>query len=164
MPVSRTFTGRFLLSLALALPLVAPVVGAGQTRAVQFAKDSSSATLQGSVKGDRSVDYTLRAAAGQTMTVAMDSRLAFFNVLPPGSRDVAIYNSSIDGNRWSGVLEQAGVYTLRVYLMRNEARRGTAAPYTLKVGITGGASPNDAKVPGTAFHARGELPCTMGAK
>ena len=137
---------------------------AGQTREVQFAKGASSATLKGTVKGDQFVDYTLRAGAGQTMKVAMTSRLAYFNVLPPGSKDVAIYNSSINGNTWSGPLEQAGVYTVRVYLMRNEARRGTVAPYTLTLGITGAAQGADAKVGGTNFHATGQVPCTLGSE
>ena len=134
-----------------------------QSRTVQFAKGTSSATLSGSVRGDKFVDYTLRASAGQTMQVSMASRLAYFNVLPPGSKDVAIYNSSIDGNEWRGQLENSGIYTVRVYLMRNEARRGTAADYVLKVAVTGSAV-TDAKVAGTPFHAVGELPCIMGVE
>jgi len=38
-------------------------------RPVQFAKGKSGATIQGSLTGDQTVDYTLRAAAGQMMTV-----------------------------------------------------------------------------------------------
>ncbi|WP_374536460.1 hypothetical protein [Chitinimonas taiwanensis] len=124
-----------LAALGCALALAPLAHAANQTRPVQFANGASSATLKGTVKGGHYVDYTLRAAAGQTMKVDMTSQLAYFNVLPPGSKDVAIYNSSVNGNSWSGTLEQAGAYTLRVYLMRNEARRGTAAPYTLTVGI-----------------------------
>lgn len=137
---------------------------AGAARAVQFTAGASAATLQGTVKGDAFVDHTLRADAGQTMSVSLVSRRAYFNVLPPGSKDVAIYNSSINGNTWSGPLDQAGVYTVRVYLMRNEARRGTTAPYTLTVGITGAGHGRDAKVAGTAFHATGSLPCTLGTE
>lgn len=147
----------------VACTAVAPAFAAGQTRPVQFAKGASAATLTGTVKGDSYVDYALRAGAGQTMTVSMASRLAYFNVLPPGSKDVAIYNSSINGNEWRGRLEHAGQYTVRVYLMRNEARRGTAADYTLTVGITGAVS-HDAKVAGTPFHATGQVPCALGAE
>jgi hypothetical protein len=43
---------------------------------------------------------------------------AFFNILPPGSSDVAIYNSSIDGNGATAIrLPASGDYTIRVYLM-----------------------------------------------
>ena len=76
-------------------------------------------------------------------------------MLPPGSKDVAIYNSSINGNDYSGTLEEAGAYTIRVYLMRNEARRGVQAAYTLNVGIADAAASGDTKVAGTKFHATG---------
>jgi hypothetical protein len=146
--------------VAALFPAALPQANA-QSRTVQFAKGASSATLSGSVRGDKFVDYTLRASAGQTMQVSMASRLAYFNVLPPGSKDVAIYNSSIDGNDWRGQLENSGVYTVRIYLMRNEARRGTAVDYVLKVAVTGSAI-TDAKVAGTPFHAVGEVLCIMG--
>lgn len=155
-----------LLALAIALGVAPAVHAASQTRPVQFAKGTSAATIKGSVKGYDTMDYTLRAAAGQTMTVSMKASHAgaFFNVLPPGSKDVATYNSSVGGNDFSGTLEKAGTYTIRVYLMRNEARRGVQADYTLNVGITGAAASGDAKVAGTKFHATGQVPCTMGTE
>ncbi len=155
-----------LSAAAFALGVSPAVHAASQTRPMAFAKGTSAATLQGSVKGHDTMDHTLRAAAGQTLTVSMKAShaSAFFNVLPPGSRDVAIYNSSIHGNDHVLTLEQSGVYTIRVYLMRNEARRGVQADYTLRVGITGAAAPGDAKVAGTAFHATGQLPCSMGTE
>lgn len=160
---------RKLLALIAVLAVTAvaqptTVSAASQTRAVQFAKGTSAATIKGSVKGYDTMDYTLRAAEGQVMTVSMKAAHpgAFFNVLPPGSKDAAIHIGSAAGNEWTGTLEAAGTYTVRVYLMRNEARRGVQSGFTLNVGIAGGASPSDAKVPGTQFHAKGELECTMG--
>lgn len=128
-----------LLAVSVALGLAPALQAASQTRVVQFAKGASSALIEGKVKGRDTMDYTLRAGAGQTMTVSMKASHpgAYFNLLPPGSKDVAIYNSSINGNEFSGTLDKAGVYTLRVYLMRNEARRGTQADFTLNVGISG---------------------------
>ena len=60
---------------------------------VQFAKGASSASLQGKLKGDEMVDYVVRAGAGQTLTVALKKTNSqnYFNVLPPGSTDVAMY-------------------------------------------------------------------------
>lgn len=146
--------------------------GAIESRAVHFAKGASSATLEGSLKGDQTVDYTLDARAGQTMTVklATDNTANYFNVLPPGSADVAIFVGSTGGNDWSGTLPSDGAYTIRVYLMRSAARRNEVARYTLTVGITGkpaaaalGAAPaSDAKVAGTKYHATGTVPCWMG--
>lgn len=123
--------------LALAFGAAFPSAAFAASQTVQFAKGADSATLKGSVVGDRFMDYKLRANAGQTMTVdlAASNPSLYFNVLPPGSNDVAIYNSSTASNQWTGRLDQSGDYTIRVYLFRNEARRGTKATYTLKVGI-----------------------------
>lgn len=146
-----------------------------ETRPIQFAKGASSATVKGTIRGDRTVDYTLRARAGQTMTVKLATRHGanYFNVLPPGSGDVAIFVGSTGGNDWTGVLPSDGEYTLRVYLMRSAARRKESASYTLTVGVTGdtgqapsspgSATPGDARVAGTPYHATGPLPCSMGS-
>jgi hypothetical protein len=146
-----------------------------ETRPIQFAKGASSATVKGTIKGDQTVDYTVRARAGQTMRVKLDTRhtATYFNVLPPGSNDVAIFVGSSGGNEWSGALPADGEYKLRVYLMRSAARRNESASYTLTVGVTGSAGASapsalgqapagDAKVPGTRYHATGPLPCAMG--
>lgn len=140
---------------------------------VQFAKGASSATMQGRISGDQTVDYTLRAKAGQAMTVTLETRhpATYFNVLPPQS-ETALFVGSTSGNAWSGALPGDGLYRVRVYLMRSAARRGESAAYTLKVGVTGTAVPAakvdapsvDAKVKGTPFHATGPLPCALGDK
>jgi len=145
------------------------------TRPVHFAKGASSTTLKGTLKGDRTVDYTLRARAGQTMNVTLktSNNANYFNVLPPGSKDAAIFVGSSGGNEWSGALPSDGEYTIRVYLMRSAARRGESADYTLTIGVTGGpaaasalgkAPAGDAKVKGTPYHATGYVPCSMGSE
>jgi hypothetical protein len=140
----------------------------GEIHQVRFAKGASSATLKGSISGDRYVDYKLRAGAGQTMNVALKTtNLAnYFNVLPPGSK-TAIFIGSTSGEKWTGTLPVGGEYTIRVYLMRSAARRNEHASYALTVGITGQPSSAgksaDAKVAGTPYHATGQIPCTMTA-
>jgi hypothetical protein len=145
-----------------------------ESRPLQFAKGASSATVKGSLKGDKTIDYKVRAKAGQTMSVALKSSNAsnYFNVLPPGSSDVAIFVGSTSGNEWTGPLPAGGEYTVRVYLMRSAARRQETANYALTVGITGsaaappalGAAPaSDAKVKGTPYHATGKVPCSIGS-
>jgi hypothetical protein len=62
-----------------------------------------------------------------------------FNVLPPGSKDVAIPDS-ISQQRWTGALPADGEYTVRIYLDRAAARRGEKASYSITVGIDAGAS------------------------
>ena len=146
-----------------------------ETRPLEFAKGASSATVKGTVHGDQTIDYMLRARAGQTMSVKLATRHGanYFNVLPPGSDNVAIFVGSTGGNEWSGALPSDGDYTLRVYLMRSAARRNESAPYTLTVSVSGGgagesasalgqAPTGDTKVKGTRYHATGPLPCAMG--
>lgn len=159
----------------LLLLLLAPCTASAgniQSRPVHFDKGASSATIEGSVVGDSIIDYTLGARAGQTMTVSLktDNASNYFNVLPPGSTDVAVFVGSTGGNEWNGTLTADGQHTVRVYLMRNAARRKESAHYTLKVAITGkpaaaalGAAPaSDVKVKGTKYHATGTVACSMG--
>jgi len=172
---------RSLLTVLTSLSLmVSSLAHAGdiQTKAVQFAQGKSSATIKGTIKGDQTIDYTLRAKAGQTMSVklATNKGANYFNVLPPGSNDVAIFIGQNEGNEWTGALPADGEYKVRVYLMRSAARRNETANYTLTVGITGtahsagtsrpadfGKAPaSDARHPGTGYHATGPLPCRMG--
>ena len=111
--------------------------------AVQFAKGKSTATLKGKIKGDESVDYRLGAAAGQTMTVTLrpSNRSTYFNVMAPGE-DSAIFIGSSEGNKFSGKLPKSGDYVVRVYLMRNAARRNEASSYSIEFKITAGAPAN----------------------
>lgn len=106
---------------------------------IQFEKGTSGTTITGKIKGDQTVDYQLRASAGQSMVaIFRPSNLsAYFNVLPPGS-DVAIFVGSTSGNRFEAQLPAEGEYTIRVYLMRSAARRNETAHYTLDVDIAGG--------------------------
>ena len=136
---------------------------------VTFVKGASSATLKGALKGGADVDYLVRAAAGQTLQVKLQGTNPQndFNVLPPGSANVAMYVSSMTGERsWSGVLPADGDYAIRVYLMRPAARRNESSRYTLTVGVTGNPLPplpaaRDAKVAGTAYHATAKVQCTL---
>jgi hypothetical protein len=121
---------------------VAPAQPAIKQQPVQFKKGESGATIKGSLKGDQIIDYTLRASAGQVMVVHFKptNPSAYFNVMPPGS-DEAIFIGSSSGNEFSGDLKASGVYTIRVYLMRNAARRNESVNYTLDVGVSGAAKP-----------------------
>ncbi|MEW9805727.1 SH3 domain-containing protein [Mesorhizobium sp. ZMM04-5] len=108
---------------------------------VHFPAGQSGTTLQGSIKGYEIVDYLLGASAGQRMTIDYEtSNLAsYFNLLPANS-ETAIYNASINGNSFDGILPANGDYRIRVYLMRSAARRNETARYTLSVAIHGSAA------------------------
>ena len=134
---------------------------------VQFPKGETGATLKGKLKGDESVDYKVRATAGQSMVIVFKpgNSSAYFNVLPPGS-DAAIFIGSTSGNRYEGTLAADGTYTIRVYLMRNAARRNESSSYTLEVGVSGGAKKAEAGPaagqPPAKVDASGHVKCSKG--
>jgi len=149
---------------AFAVPAPAAEPGIRQER-VQFAKGATSAVVKGRLKGDADVDYLVRAGAGQTLAISLTrSNLAnYFNVLPPGSKDVAMYAAQT-GEDFTAVLPADGDYTIRVYLMRAAARRNESSDYTLTVAVTGQAlaptpASKDALLPGTPFHASTKIAC-----
>jgi hypothetical protein len=169
----KTMATRALAALAI-LAMAGPLLGADgppppRKERVTFAKGASSATITGTLKGGADVDYLVRAAAGQTLELKLQGTNAQndFNVLPPGSANVAMYVSSMTGERsWSGMLPADGDYAIRVYLMRPAARRSEASKYTLTVAVTGKPLPplsaaRDAKVAGTPYHATAKVPCTL---
>jgi hypothetical protein len=106
---------------------------------VQFKKDASQASIKGHIKGRETIDYVLRAQAGQTMTVNLktSSTAAYFNVLPSDSSDAAIFIGQVAGGKFEGKLAKDGDYTIRVYLIPVAARRNESAKYTLTVKVTG---------------------------
>jgi hypothetical protein len=154
--------------IAIAAAGIAPATAADAIRkeTVHFAKGASEAAIIGVIKGDQTVDYRLHAGAGQMLAVALKGSNAqnYFNVLPPGSADVAMFVGQ-DGGGYNGVLPTDGDYTVRVYLMRPAARRNESSNYTLTVGVTGKPlaplpAAKDALIPGTRFHASAAVACT----
>ncbi|MDF0541150.1 hypothetical protein PX699_02245 [Sphingobium sp. H39-3-25] len=127
------------LVVAFAVTIAAmPATAQSPIRAerVHFARGASSATIRGSIKGYDTIDYIVGARAGQAMSVSLktSNMSSYFNVLPPRSEE-AIFNGSIAGSRFDGRLKDSGDYRIRVYLMRNAARRGERATYSLSVGV-----------------------------
>lgn len=148
--------------LALAPALVIAQI---QTKQVSFPAGKSGTKVSGTIKGDQTIDYTVSAKAGQQMQVTLSSKNTslYFNILPPGSNDVAIFIGSTEGNKYNGTLTADGVYKIRVYLMRSAARRNETVKYDLAISIPSGISKStDAKVPGTPYHATGTVPAALG--
>lgn len=155
----------FIIALAPALVLAQDAI---REVRVQFPRGASSTTLKGTIQGQEIIDYKLDARAGQRMTVTLttDNASNSFNLLAPGETDVAFFVGSTEGNRFEGNLAKSGEQTIRVYLVRSAARRNETARYRLKVAIAGtahdksdSANAGDAIVPGTDFHATGQIPC-----
>ncbi|MEJ6004170.1 hypothetical protein WG899_01305 [Paucibacter sp. AS339] len=123
----------------MSVPQAANAAEAGiKVQQVHFKKGASSTTIKGSIKGDETIDYKLRTGAGQVLQVAFkpSNPSSYFNLLPPGSEGEAIHIGSSAGNDFKLNNTVAGDYTVRVYLMRNAARRNEHSNYILQLGVT----------------------------
>lgn len=123
---------------ALLLGAAAPPVAQAPIRSerVQFARGASAKTIKAAIRGDQAVDYLIGVRAGQTMTATLASgnRSTYFNITAPGA-DAALFVGSTSGNRHSFRVPSSGDYAVRVYLMRNAARRNESAAYTLTIAV-----------------------------
>lgn len=121
--------------LATLLVSTTALAGEIRTERVQFHKGAISATVQGTIKGYETVDYLLGARKGQYMNVSLatDNGANYFNIIAPGKADEAMFVGSTAGNQFEGTLPASGDYKVRVYLMRNAARRDEVAKYRLEM-------------------------------
>lgn len=144
-----------------------------RTQRVQFQPGTNGTTIEDTIVGYEGVDYVLNAQAGQYANISMatDNGANYFNILPPGSNDEAIFVGSTSGNQYEGTLPASGDYKIRVYLMRSAARRDEAANYRLEMIVSGSGGSaasggsnvqDDAVVSGTPYNATGNLPCVIG--
>ena len=157
--------GLLAITLPAGIGVAQPTI---QSQRVNFRAGTDSTLLQGQLKGYKTVDYKLRAGAGQTLTVELKgSNLQnYFNVMAAGAEN-ALFIGSSSGNSFRGLLPSDGDVTVRVYLMRAAARRKESSRYSLRVGISGTSlvpvpASQDALIPGTPYHASGEVTCTSG--
>ena len=180
--------GRLIQCLTLGDPMRAPIAFAAagllasclpaagalaqvaiESQRVTFPSGADATQLKGQLKGDQTIDYKLRAAAGQTLTVDLkgSNPQNYFNVMAAGT-DTALFIGSSSGNRFRGLLPSDGDVRVRVYLMRPAARRNESSTYSLKVGISGAplspvSASRDALIPGTPYHASADVPCVSSS-
>jgi len=139
----------FLLVLLLCSASFASAKGASRQERLSFAAGETSTKVSGKIRGYQFVDYQLPVKSGQSIEVTFtpSNLSAYFNVLPPGSNDEAIFIGSTSGNRFAGRLSADGIYTFRVYLMRNAARRNETARYSITVSLAATGTPTAATEP-----------------
>lgn len=144
-----------------------PALPGQRIERVALAEGAASTVIKGQLKGDAFVDYVLSAGAGQTLLVKLEpSNLSnYFNINPPGT-DVSMFIGSTSGNIFRRLLPADGDYSIRVYLMRNAARRNESSSYTLSISLTGSPlaavpASRDAVIAGTPFHASAKIACTQ---
>lgn len=170
----KTTNRNFALSILFLAMLPTVFFAQGiETKKVSFPAGKTSTVINGTIKGSRTIDYTVETSTGQELSVSLNSKSTaiYFNVLPPGSNGEAIYVGETDGsNKFSGQT-QGGVYKIRVFINRAAARRNESANYGLKISVIWSGNPNptpsrsnDAKVPGTNFNATGQLDVSLGTE
>ena len=125
--------------LAMLLATLPATMAAADTTTVRFRAGDDNASYSGRIRGDETARFLIDARGGQRMQVSLraDNPQAYFNVLPPGSRE-ALFIGSSEGDRFSGTLPQTGRYVVEVYLMRAAARRNETSGFTLHVAIPAG--------------------------
>ncbi len=129
----------FLALLMLALPQVSHAQDIAQEK-LRFAPGRTQTTVSDRIVGREIVDYVFDAKRGQTISIRFvpSSSFAFFNLLAPGGQALFVGQDVGNPGRFDARLGATGTYTIRVYIVHAEARRGGSADYRLTVGITGG--------------------------
>ncbi|MEW2919114.1 hypothetical protein AB1A64_18760 [Ruegeria sp. ANG10] len=131
---------RFLI-MSVLLTGLASAAWAQRVADVKFEPGDFGTMVSGTITGNEYFDYTLGAQAGQEMFADLKvsdtngNGVIYFNILPPGSDGVAIYNGSIDGNTARIDLPEDGDYTIRVYLMGNDRDTDKTVGYNLDLSI-----------------------------
>lgn len=146
---ARQQLGEAQMRIERPVPLLAAVLtalavaGAGAARTIRIetvaaAAASAGTIVKGQLKDDDSIDYGIAAAAGQRLSIDLSTSnpSLYFNVLPEGSEQ-ALFIGSTSGRVADVILPAAGRYVVRVYLMRNAARRDETADYSLGIGLAG---------------------------
>lgn len=123
--------------LASAAPLRAQQTDAPPTRLLLVRAGQTTQTVTGTIRGRGESRYALAGRAGDRLDVRVTSpnRFLYFNVLGPGGDALYVGSGEANPGHASVRLPAAGRYTLVVYLMRNEARRGATARYQLTAAL-----------------------------
>lgn len=129
------------MAMAAALSAFAAGAAAGQTATdLVLGEGTAGAVVPGALTGDAWADLRVVGTAGQLLMVDLDvgatdgDGTVYFNILPPGSDDVAIWIGSMEPDRSAEVqLAEDGTYTIRTYLMGNDRDAGRRVAYNLSV-------------------------------
>ena len=125
------------LSLFIIFSMASVAAGETHIKQLKFKEGKNTSIVKNHIKGRQTIDYHLRAKAGQSMTVSLKSKnhYIYFNVLAPET-DNAMFVGSTSGDHFAGSLPREGEYTIRVYLMSKAARHFERAKYSLNVSLS----------------------------
>lgn len=136
----RTVVTAF-LTLFLCMSLAGGAFAASKAVNVKFPRGASGTSIDGTIRGSDGVRYLVDVAAGQTMSVQLDTDNPgnYFNITAPGASQ-ALFIGSVSGNSTSFQIPSSGKYEINVYLMRNAARRNERANYELTIYVENAAA------------------------
>ncbi len=108
-----------------------------EKRIIVFTPEQTKKTITDEITGYEIRDYILNVTKGQSLKIELvaESGMPYFNLMEPEEEYTAIYNGSINGNQYEDKLKKNGAYIVRVYLMRNAARRNNTGRYNLNISI-----------------------------
>ena len=124
--------------VAIYILFLGTIANSAQTKKVnvKFAQGASEATYTNSITGYGVVDFVFAARENQQLTATVvnsTANKAMFTVMQNEDR---VADDAGEITDWSGRLPSTGNYTVRVYMMRNEARRTkTPVKFTLRIRI-----------------------------
>ena len=101
MNYSKFYVPLFMTAVVVVAPTLTIAQDDIRTEQVQFEQGASSATIESLISGYESVDYILRASAGQYMNVSMatDNTSNYFNIIAPSKENEAMFIGSTQGNQ-----------------------------------------------------------------
>lgn len=122
---------------------------------ISFAPGATSATVNGTINAGGVVDYVLRAAAGQTMTVNIISPNGDVLLTVVSPSGIPLKRSADDSPFWTGTLPEDGDYNLKAVSV------GAATTYTLEVSVVSGSQPPQPAEPVRISFAPGATSATV---
>lgn len=130
---------RSLLQVGIAISLwvfLLPNILAAEPHIVVFDPESRTQRVEFEqrITGGEFNDYLVSGNAGDILkvTLAPSNLSNNFNILPATS-NAAVFIGSIEGHDVKHQLTKSGEYIVRVYLMRNAARRNESSDYKLTI-------------------------------
>jgi hypothetical protein len=131
---------------------------------ISFAAGVTSKTLRGQLHGPCSSDFAVYAAAGQTLSVRLESvnPQSYFSLTPPDTNVFMHVGQS--GDSFRSIVPADGDYKVRVDLMDPASHGNESSEFNLTIEISGRPlaalpPPVDAVLPGKPFHAYATINC-----
>ena len=124
------------LAAATALFLAGPAAGQDKIREtrIDLPAPGKTSAYKGTIRGYDGAEYVFTAPAGRRLSIDLKtaSTSTYFNLAQDGRED-ALFVGSVGGNSFGAALPVEGNYRIKVYQMRNAARKNAKAQYELRL-------------------------------